>query len=212
MNGRPHVATDADRRCFVERVRQKNEQDFGEAAQQAVQKLLSGALPHPWTYVYELTQNAVDAGARRVAWQNNGNEVLFQHDGDTALDEPHVRSMASLGASTKGQAAVGFMGVGFKSVFARFLLVRVSGFGWRFKFDVGTSRGDLDSTVTRWFDTLLPFWDEGAPSPEDGYTTAFRLERPAEPARSPAEDLERLDHRRIPSSTSHATRTADGEA
>ena len=186
------MTTDADRRCFVKKVRRENEQDFGPRAQRAVQTLLSAGLPHPWTYVYELTQNASDAGARRVAWHTDADGVLFQHDGDVSLDERHVRGIASLGASTKGIAAVGFMGVGFKSVFARFLRARVSGFGWRFKFDVHTRRGDLDSTVTQWFDTLLPIWDEGAPSPNDDYTTAFRLERPVAPARSVAEDLDRL--------------------
>ena len=179
-------------RIFVEKVRQENEQGFGIAAQQAVQRLLSAGLPHPWTYVYELTQNAIDAGARCVAWQLDGDAVVFQHDGGDRLDERHVRGIASLGASTKGLAAVGFMGVGFKSVFARFLRARVSGFGWRFKFDVGTRHGDLDSTVIHWFDTLLPSWDEHLPNPDDRYTTSFRLERPVKPIRSVAQDLERL--------------------
>ena len=186
------MTTDSYRRSFVEKVRQENESDFRSAARQAVQRLLSAGLPYPWTYVYELTQNAVDAGARCVAWHVDGRSVLFQHDGSAALDESHVRGIASLGASTKGLAAVGFMGVGFKSVFARFRSVRISGFGWRFKFDVGTQRGDLDSSVTQWFDTLRPFWDVDAPNPEDGYTTAFRLEHPAAPESSVVEDLELL--------------------
>ena len=186
------MTTDTDRRTFIETVRHENEQDFGPKAQRFVQKMLSAGLPHPWTYVYELTQNAADAGARRVAWQINGDGVLFQHDGDIALDEQHVRGIASLGASTKGLAAIGFMGVGFKSVFARFLRARVSGFGWRFKFDVRTAHGDLDSTVPQWFDTLRPLWDEDAPNPEDRYTTAFLLERPAESDRPVAADIGRL--------------------
>ena len=184
--------TVADRRAFIEKVRKQNERDFRGGARQAVQKLLSAGLTYPWTYVYELTQNAIDAGARRVAWQVSGDDVRFQHDGHVVLDESDVRGMASLGASTKGLASVGFMGVGFKSVFARFLRARVSGCEWGFMFDVGTRRGDLDSAVTEWFDTLRPFWDEGALSPDGGYTTAIRLERPATPDRSAAEDLERL--------------------
>ena len=118
--------------------------------------------------------------------------LLFQHDGDIALDERHVRGIASLGASTKGLAAIGFMGVGFKSVFARFLRARMAGFGWRFKFDARTAHGDLDSTVPQWFDTLRPLWDEDAADPEDRYTTAFLLERPAEPDRPVAADVDRL--------------------
>lgn len=183
---------EAHRRSFVEKVRQENEQEFGPRAQRAVQRLLPAGLPYRWTYVYELTQNAVDAGARCVVWRIDGDAVVFQHDGDARLDKRHVRGIASLGASTKGLTAVGFMGVGFKSVFARFRRARISGFGWRFKFDVGTRRGDLDSSVTQWFDTLRPLWDEEGPNPDDGYSTAFRLERPVALPRPVAEDIERL--------------------
>jgi len=129
---------EATRRAFVERVRQENEDGFGPPARQAAQKLLSAVLPHPWMYVYELTQNALDAKAHRVYWKSSGETVLFQHDGRDALNESHVKGIASLGASTKGLTTVGFMGVGFKSVFARFRVARVSGFGWRFAFRVAT--------------------------------------------------------------------------
>ena len=186
------LTTDAEQRAFVSEVRKENNEGFGPPARKAVQKLLLAGLPHPWMYVYELTQNARDAGAERVAWRTNGNTVLFQHDGNMALDESHVRGIASLGASTKGLAAVGFMGVGFKSVFARFRVARVSGFGWHFRFDVGTRHGDIDSTVTEWFDTLLPHWDEEGVTPDEGYTTAFLLECPADAARPIEEDLERI--------------------
>ena len=122
--------------------------------------------PHPWTYVYELTQNALDACAQRISWWIDGASVLFQHDGRIALDESHVHGIASLGASTKGLAHVGFMGVGFKSIFARFRTVSVSGFGFHFKFDVDVQRGDLGQTITQWFDTLRPYWDDDARDPE----------------------------------------------
>ena len=60
------MTTNADRRSVVDRIRRKNEDEFGEGARAAVQKLLSAGLPHPWMYIYELTQNALDAGARRI--------------------------------------------------------------------------------------------------------------------------------------------------
>lgn len=122
------MTTVSHRRSAVDGIRQENETAFGPAARAAVQRMLTPALPHPWMYVYELTQNALDAGARRVCWRTDGDRVLFQHDGDRALDESHVRGIASLGASTKDLAAVGFMGIGFKSVFARFRKAQVSGF------------------------------------------------------------------------------------
>lgn len=177
---------------IVERVRDENENDYRGGARRAVQKLLSASLPHPWTYVYELTQNALDARARRISWRIDGESVLFQHDGCIALDESHVRGIASLGASTKGLAHVGFMGVGFKSVFARFRTVFVSGFGFRFKFDVDVLHGDLGQTITQWFDTLRPYWDDDARDPDAGYTTSIRLERPVVSARTVAEDIERI--------------------
>jgi hypothetical protein len=192
MTSSMSIAPEEQRRLFIDRVRQENERGFGPPARKAVQRLLSAGLPHPWMYVYELTQNARDAGARRVWWQANGSTVVFQHDGEEPLNEDHVTGLASLGASTKGLAAIGFMGVGFKSVFARFRVARVTGNGWRFGFEVGSREGDLDVSVTEWFDTLRPKWDETAPQPEAGYTTAFVLERPVEPARPVAEDLERI--------------------
>ena len=185
------MTTNADRRSVVDGIRRENEDEFGERARAAVQKLLSAGLPPPWMYVYELTQNALDAGARRVCWRSEGDAVTFQHDGRLALDESHVRGLSSLGASTKGLATVGFMGVGFKSVFARFREACVSGADWRFRFDVHVRGGDLGSEVPEWFDTLRPHWDDEAPAPDAGYTTAFFLGRPADRQRPVADDLER---------------------
>ena len=186
------LSTIVDRRAIVERVRGKNENDYRGGARRAVQKLLSASLPHPWTYVYELTQNALDACAQRISWRIDGESVLFQHDGRIAFDESHVHGIASLGASTKGLAHVGFMGVGFKSVFARFRTVSVSGFGFRFKFDVGVNHGNLRQQITQWFDTLLPHWDDDVPNPEAGYTTSILLEHPVVSVRTVAEDIERI--------------------
>ena len=186
------MTTEPDRRAAVDRIRRENEREFGKGARAAVQKLLSAGLPDPWMYVYELTQNALDAGAGRVCWRSEGDVVAFQHDGGLALDESHVRGLSSLGASTKGLATVGFMGVGFKSVFARFREARVSDFDWRFRFDVRVRHGDLGSEVPEWFDTLRPNWDDEVPAPNAGYTTAFFLGRPADRQRPVADDLARL--------------------
>ena len=180
------------RRSFVKRVRTENEQGFGPPARRAVESMLSAGHPHPWAYVYELTQNACDAGARRISWRSKGGSLLFQHDGDTALNQSHVRGLASLGASTKGSGAIGFMGVGFKSVFKRFRTARISGFGWRIRFDIGTHAGRFGAMVVDWFDALLPHWDTEPLDPDAGYTTAFWLSRPVAPAAHLTEDLARL--------------------
>ena len=192
------MATNSNHRAAVDRIRQDNERDFGPQARRAVQRMLDPTLPRPWMYVYELMQNAVDAGARRVYWRTDGDGVQFQHDGNIPLDETHVRGIASLGASTKGLAAVGFMGIGFKSVFARFREARVSGFGWRFRFDIRVRRGDLESTITEWFDTLRPHWDSDALRTDEDYSTGFFLGRPANRDRPIASDLEEITSLRDP--------------
>ena len=186
------ASAEAERRAFVERVHAENEEHFGPPARRAVETMLSAGHPHPWAYVYELTQNARDAGAQRISWRSNGRSLLFQHDGTTALNQSHVRGLASLGASTKGPAAIGFMGVGFKSVFERFRTARISGFGWRIRFDIRTHAGEFGAKVVEWFDALLPHWDTESLDPDAGYTTAFLLNRPAAPAARVTEDLARL--------------------
>ncbi len=180
------------RRSFVDEVRVENEQDFPPPARKAVETMLSAGHPHPWAYVYELTQNARDAGARRISWRSTGESLLFQHDGNTALNESHVRGLASLGASTKGSNAIGFMGVGFKSVFERFRSARISGFGWRVRFDIGTRAASFDAEIVNWFDTLLPHWDTEPFDPDDGYTTAFLLGSPVVSAARLTTDLAHL--------------------
>ena len=179
-------------RAAIERIREENKRNYGPPARDAVQQMLHAALPSPWMYVYELTQNALDAGAQRVCWRLDGDDVLFQHDGCKELDEPHVRGIASVGASTKGLDAIGFMGIGFKSVFARFREARVAGSGWRFRFTVPVESGPFGSKVPKWFETLLPAWDDDAPLPDEGYSTAFLFRQPADPARTVRADLQRL--------------------
>ena len=183
---------EGERRAFVEQVRLENEDDFGPPARKAVESMLDAGHPHPWAYVYELAQNAIDAGARRISWRTEGEALLFQHDGDTALNKATVRGLSSLGASTKGQDAIGFMGVGFKSVFERFRTARISGFGWRFRFDIGTHELAFGGMLPDWFDALRPHWDPEHFDPDLSYTTAFYLTHPVTSAVRLAEDLARL--------------------
>jgi hypothetical protein len=186
------MQSDFEKKEVIRSIREENEKDFGTNAKHAVDALLSAGLPTPWMYVFELTQNASDAGAKRVFWKTLGESVLFQHDGDERFEKKHIRGISSVGVSTKGASSVGFMGVGFKSVFSRFLRARISGFGWKFGFNVSTRTGELDSKIIEWFDTLLPYWDEDAPLPELGYTTAFLLEKPHDVTRSLQNDLDRI--------------------
>ena len=103
-------------RAFIDQLREENEKGFGPLAYPAIQQLLAAGLHHPWMYIYELTQNACDAGARTVSWQEDGETITFQHDGLEPLCEKSIRALSVIGGTTKGLAALGFMGVGFKSL------------------------------------------------------------------------------------------------
>ena len=184
--------SEAERRCFIDKLREDTERQYGPSARQAVGRQLSVGHPYPWMYVYELVQNAIDANARRCLWRSTANGVEFHHDGSILLDKSHVRGIASLGISTKGLDTVGFMGIGFKSVFALYRRIRITGNGWRFGFELGLDHGDLGQELPRWFDALLPRWDDAAGDAIDGYTTAIRLEHRRQPDSSALDDLKHL--------------------
>ena len=87
-------------------------------------------------YLFELLQNAVDEGARRVTVELTRSPpgLRFAHDGAgfTPLD---VNGLASVGMSTKAtKRAVGFMGIGFKACHKRFAHVQCSDAKWAFEF------------------------------------------------------------------------------
>ncbi len=70
-------------------------------------------------FIFELIQNAEDAGATEMAFELCGDRLEVRHDGRpfTAAD---VRGVCGVGASTKAAdlTAIGQFGIGFKSVYA----------------------------------------------------------------------------------------------
>ena len=75
-------------------------------------------------FVAELVQNAEDAGRRsrgasvRLSFDCDQQRIIAQNDGQ-AFDENDVESICDTAASSKRHAVnqIGFMGIGFKSVF-----------------------------------------------------------------------------------------------
>jgi len=109
-----------DQALVVAAIHAENERDFShENTRRPLEGLVSAAGPMPWLYAFELTQNALDAGAKRVRIRILDGAVVFEHDGTQPLEEAHVRALSAANRSTKGWNSVGFMGVGFKSVFQR---------------------------------------------------------------------------------------------
>ena len=69
-------------------------------------------------FIYELLQNAEDAGATEVAFELKKHECLFEHDAPHHFDEDDVRAITGIHSSSKKDKAdkIGKFGVGFKSV------------------------------------------------------------------------------------------------
>lgn len=74
-------------------------------------------------FIYELLQNAEDARATEVQFVLNDDRLEFEHNGDRLFKIKDVKSITTIGSSTKATKAddvtsIGEFGIGFKSVFA----------------------------------------------------------------------------------------------
>ena len=67
-------------------------------------------------YIYELLQNAEDAGARNAKFIQYEDRLEFMHDG-RPFTEQNLKSLCNIGLSDKKYNQIGEFGVGFKSVF-----------------------------------------------------------------------------------------------
>ena len=103
----------AKRRAYVDAAR-----DNG--FEEGLRKLLADLYPDNAHFIYELLQNAEDAGAREVSFELQLDGLRFEHDGRRAFDLRDIESITGIGQSTKADDAtsIGKFGVGFKAVFA----------------------------------------------------------------------------------------------
>uniref|UniRef100_A0A7V4G6H8 Sacsin/Nov domain-containing protein n=1 Tax=Desulfobacca acetoxidans TaxID=60893 RepID=A0A7V4G6H8_9BACT len=70
-------------------------------------------------FIYELLQNAEDAGATRVSFFLSSGDLKMKHDG-RLFNEQDVRGVCGVGEGTKAEdlTQIGKFGIGFKSVYA----------------------------------------------------------------------------------------------
>lgn len=70
-------------------------------------------------FIYELLQNAEDAGATEVAFELTTHACNFEHNGSRHFDERDIRGITGIFNSSKKDSPdkIGKFGVGFKSVF-----------------------------------------------------------------------------------------------
>ena len=97
-------------------VEANRENDFEEG----IKNLFSNFYPDNAHFIYELLQNAEDAGASEVRFILNNDSAEFEHNGSNLFTIEDVESITSIGSSTKSDdpTSIGEFGIGFKAVFA----------------------------------------------------------------------------------------------
>lgn len=193
VNGEGSAERGTDLRRIVGKVRDANLSTYGSDEQRAaIKTAVARSFTLAGVYLFELVQNALDVGASRVRLEWDDGQLVLEHDAAELFDEASIKALSKLGMSTKQRLdTVGFMGLGFKSVFQRFERVEVSDPDLRMFFEVGYDEGPYDDRHKRWIDLVLPAWDDEIAPPSAGYTTRFRLVRPL-PGRRVAEDAAEL--------------------
>lgn len=174
----------------MERLADENRAFYETADGRGVLRAMELPFEHRWIYLFELIQNAVDARARSIAVSVADDSLTFEHDGDNPIDESDVRGISKVFRSTKGASSVGFMGIGFKSVFGRFREARIAGSGWRFRYAVphrrGAEYGDVQPDL---LGAVIPIWDDDIAAPTNGFTTRFELRGVVHPQHNLRSDL-----------------------
>ena len=97
---------------LIKALRDRGEED-------SFRKLLSDLYPKKAHFIYELFQNAEDAGAKTCKFTLTKKELIFEHDGRVFVEQDVV-GITGIGNSTKKNdpTKIGKFGVGFKAVFA----------------------------------------------------------------------------------------------
>ena len=83
-------------------------------------EIIAGLYSDPSHFIYELLQNADDAGASTVTFELTLKSLSITHNGKKLFDFWDVDSITTVGSSTKKDDvnSIGTFGAGFKSVFA----------------------------------------------------------------------------------------------
>ncbi|MBW1677796.1 MAG: hypothetical protein JRJ79_14625 [Deltaproteobacteria bacterium] len=103
--------------CDYDRIREDNIREYGKGTRHL--SFLGRLYTDRTHFIFELLQNAEDAGATKILFELFEDRLEVKHDG-RLFDERDVRGVCGVGEETKAEdlTLIGKFGIGFKSVYA----------------------------------------------------------------------------------------------
>lgn len=151
-----------------EQIRKDNIREYGEGTRHL--ELLGSLYSDQTHFIYELLQNAEDAGASEVEYHLHADHFELRHNG-RPFTEDDVRGVCGVGAGTKADdiTAIGRFGVGFKSVYAFSDSPSVHSGEAHFKIERFVRPHALDpiGVAQGWTHIRLPFDKQRGPKSDD---------------------------------------------
>ena len=136
---------------------------------------LEKAFPEQWHFLMEFLQNADDCQSSSFSLELTEDRIQIYNDG-RPFDYDDIESLCNVGHSSKahsekGEEYIGYLGVGFKSVFLISDNPRINSAGYQFKFD--KEHWDDPSQIP-W--QITPLWmNNSIPQIPKQYSTAFDI-------------------------------------
>jgi hypothetical protein len=115
-----------------QKIREENIARYGWDT--AVLDLLGQLYSERTHFIFELIQNAEDAGATELSFELFADRLEVRHDG-RPFTEADVRGVCGVGQSRKSLTSIGQFGIGFKSVYAYTKTPRVYSSGEHFRIE-----------------------------------------------------------------------------